>query len=181
MSEFVQIFTEVCLAWHSVLQSTTRTGLSCVKIMWLGGVLCRVSGVWYFKEVATWFPAISRCWDKRVLKVAFKQAHNITVLSLINIWATAYQNQQMTCAPNEDSDQPGQESSLFTWWKVGIKRSGKTDQTGQMPRLIWVFTGRTDHFVGFVLLQLNYVIYLNVSKVNFLENCGHVIMYLSHS
>ena len=29
----------------------------------------------------------------------------------------------------------------------------KTDQTGQMPWLIWVFAGRTSHFVGFVLLQ----------------------------
>ena len=32
--------------------------------------------------------------------------------------------------------------------------SEDTDQTGQMPRLIWVFAGRTCHFVGFVMRQL---------------------------
>ena len=29
-----------------------------------------------------------------------------------------------------------------------------SDQTGQMPRLTWVFTGRTSHFVGFVTTRL---------------------------
>ena len=29
-----------------------------------------------------------------------------------------------------------------------------SDQTGQMPKLIRVFTGHTDHFVGFVVLWL---------------------------
>ena len=33
-----------------------------------------------------------------------------------------------------------------------------SDQTGQMPRLIWVFAGRTGHSVGFVMRQLVYVI-----------------------
>ena len=33
------------------------------------------------------------------------------------------------------------------------------DQTGWMPRLIWVFAGRTGHFVGFVLRQL--ILFLN--------------------
>ena len=31
-----------------------------------------------------------------------------------------------------------------------------SDQTGRMPRLIWVFAGRTDHFVGFVMPWLNF-------------------------
>ena len=29
-----------------------------------------------------------------------------------------------------------------------------SDQTGRMPRLIWVFAGRTCHFVGFVMRRL---------------------------
>ena len=33
----------------------------------------------------------------------------------------------------------------------------KPDQTGQMPRLIWVFAGRTYHFVGFVMRWLIFV------------------------
>ena len=32
--------------------------------------------------------------------------------------------------------------------------SKDSDQTGRMPRLIWVFAGRTCHFVGFVMRQL---------------------------
>ena len=33
--------------------------------------------------------------------------------------------------------------------QVFFVRTTKTDQTGQIPRLIWIFTGRTGHFVGF--------------------------------
>ena len=32
--------------------------------------------------------------------------------------------------------------------------SNDSDQTGRMPRLIWVFAGRKGHFVGFVMRQL---------------------------
>ena len=40
------------------------------------------------------------------------------------------------------------ESSLSAWWKPGplathYAQSEDSDQTGQMPRLIWVFAGRT--------------------------------------
>ena len=34
--------------------------------------------------------------------------------------------------------------------------SKDSDQTGRMPRLICVFNGQTDHFVGFVVLWYNY-------------------------
>ena len=34
--------------------------------------------------------------------------------------------------------------------------SADSDQTVWMPRLIWVFAGRTDHFVGFVMPWLNF-------------------------
>ena len=34
--------------------------------------------------------------------------------------------------------------------------SKDSDQTGRMPRLIWVFAGRTGHFVGFVMKWLSY-------------------------
>ena len=65
------------------------------------------------------------------------------------IWAASWQNQQCACAPSEDSDQPGHQSlrcphekkleSLSTHWA----RSEDSDQTRRMPRLIWVFAGRT--------------------------------------
>ena len=48
------------------------------------------------------------------------------------------------------------ESSLSTWVNLrslAIIRahSEASDQTGRMPRLIWVFAGRKDYFVGFVM------------------------------
>ena len=49
---------------------------------------------------------------------------------------------KMACSPSEDSDQPDQSlrcPSLATHWA----HSEDSDQTGQMPRLIWVFAGRT--------------------------------------
>ena len=51
------------------------------------------------------------------------------------------------------------ESSLCAQWIAKDTRflhadSEEADQTGRMPRLIWVFAGRTGRFVGFVVLRL---------------------------
>ena len=51
------------------------------------------------------------------------------------------------------------ESSLCAQWVAKDPTflhagSEGSDQTGRMPRLIWVFAGRTCHFVGFVMRQL---------------------------
>ena len=50
-------------------------------------------------------------------------------------------------------------SSLSAWWNLGSLATHKphsedSDQTGRVPRLIWVFAGCTDHFVGFVMRRL---------------------------
>ena len=51
------------------------------------------------------------------------------------------------------------ESSLSAWRMLGSLathwvHSEDSDQTGRMPRLIWVFAGHTFHFVGFVTMRL---------------------------
>ena len=51
------------------------------------------------------------------------------------------------------------ESLLSAWRYSGslatdLAHSEDTDQTRWMPRLIWIFDGRTYHFVGFVMLWL---------------------------
>ena len=53
------------------------------------------------------------------------------------------------------------EPSLSAWRKPGFlathwTHSEDSDQTGRMPRLIWVIAGRKYHFVGFVMGRLNY-------------------------
>ena len=60
----------------------------------------------------------------------------------------------MACAPSKDSDQSGHPPCLISlrsaWWKLGPlathwAHSEDSDQTGWMPRLIWVFAGHTSH------------------------------------
>ena len=54
--------------------------------------------------------------------------------------------------------------------------SEDSDQTGRMPRLIWVFAGRTGHFVGFVVLWLNYFL---LSESRHSETCK--VKFISRS
>ena len=73
---------------------------------------------------------------------------------LIYIWATARQNQQNDCAFSKDSGwvlyQSDQSLCCPPEESMGpmlpIKRTAKT--LIRLPRLIWVFTGHTGHFVG---------------------------------
>ena len=62
------------------------------------------------------------------------------------------------------------ESSLCAWWVAKDPSflhadSEDSDQTGRMPRLIWVFAGRTCHFVGFVMRRL--ICCFNITKTKF--------------
>ena len=77
---------------------------------------------------------------------------------------------EITCSPSEDSDHswhpPGLiESSLCALCLARDPRflhvvSENSDHTGWMPRLIWVFSGRTCHFVGFVMRRLQFITFL---------------------
>ena len=60
------------------------------------------------------------------------------------------------------------ESLLCTQWVAKDPSflhvdSKDSDQTGWMPRLIWVFTGRTCHFVGFVMRRLIFTLQILLS------------------
>ena len=71
-------------------------------------------------------------------------------------WAISWQNQQSgMCTPSEDSDQPRHPRVLKDPNFLHAD-SEDSDQTGRMPRLIWVFAGRTCHLVGFVMRQLKF-------------------------
>ena len=61
------------------------------------------------------------------------------------IWTSAKSDQNLRCPHKK---------VLGPW--LPIECTAKTDQMGQMPRLMWVFAGRTCHFVGFVMLWLIY-------------------------
>ena len=81
---------------------------------------------------------------------------------------------KMTCAP--DSDRHGH--LLASWRHLGSlathwPHSEDYDQTGRMPRLIWVFAGHTYHLVGFVMLWLLY------SYQKMLRPVSVLLLYLS--
>ena len=73
---------------------------------------------------------------------------------------------KMTSAPIEDSVQHGHSPSLIRVFTVRMKYIGPLttywahskdpDQTGRMPRLIWVFAVRKCSFVCFVVRLLKY-------------------------
>ena len=80
-------------------------------------------------------------------------------------WAATWQNQQkMSVHPSKTRISLGtcpvwSESSLCAPWVAKDPMflnadSEDSDQTGMMPRLIWVSAGRTCHFVGFVMRRL---------------------------
>ena len=69
------------------------------------------------------------------------------------IWAAAWQNQQNELCTQQSL------SSVFAWINIVSlathwAHSDYSDQTGRMPKLIWVFAARTGHFVSFVVLIL---------------------------
>ena len=75
----------------------------------------------------------------------------------LHIWAASRQNQQNDCAyqrlRSAWASAPSDESSLCAQ-KVANDPSffhadSEDFQTGRMPRMIWVFAGRTSHFLGF--------------------------------
>ena len=68
------------------------------------------------------------------------------------------------------------ESSLSAWRKLGPlapywAHSEDSDQTGRMPRLIWVFAECTCHFVGFVMRRLICLCSLNFKPLIPWNNC----------
>ena len=75
------------------------------------------------------------------------------------MWVTARQNQENDVRPAKPQISLGicqgwLGSSLSALWVAKdqmLLHSKESDQTGQMPRLIWIFAWRTDHFVGFVM------------------------------
>ena len=73
------------------------------------------------------------------------------------------------------------ESSLCTQWVAKDPNflqvdSKDSDQTGRMPRLIWVFAGRTCRFVCFVMMRLilvdlKSVLYPKLNELRHVKTC----------
>ena len=96
-----------------------------------------------------------------------------------DIWATSWQNQQNGMCAQRWLRSAWSESSLCAQWVAKDPNflhadSEDSDQTGRMPRLVRVFTGRTCHFVGFVMRRL---ISFNKKKENVSKLIHDVLTY----
>ena len=69
---------------------------------------------------------------------------------LRSAWASAQSDQSLRCALRTKAFFMRTAKTLI---RLG-GCAGWSDQTGRMPRQIWVFAGRTCHFVGFVMRRL---------------------------
>ena len=82
---------------------------------------------------------------------------------------------KMACAPGEDSDQPGHLPSLIKVFAISMKKDWVLSYPLSAQRrlwsdwadlrLIWVFAGRTDHFVGFVMRRLISCFFFQLSVI----------------
>ena len=102
--------------------------------------------------------------------------HRLVWAYCVHIWASAWQTlQNGMCAQRRlRSAWASAQSDQSLRWALNEYTVAKdqnfphadsedTDQTGWMPRLIWIFTGRTCHFVGFAMRGL-------ISKTFFSEH-----------
>ena len=86
--------------------------------------------------------------------------------------ATTWQNQQNGMCTQRRS----RSAWASSWRKLGSLAthwvdSEDSDQTGWMPRLIWVFAGHTDYFVGFVMRRFKWH-FIAYSLHNYLSYCN---------
>ena len=100
------------------------------------------------QNVLSWqgFPCFLKLSASLLLKISSKPCES-------------YKTNKMTRASSEDSNAQGWSvSSLCALWvakdrKLPLTDSEASDQTGQMPRPIQIFTEHTGHYVGFVVLH----------------------------
>ena len=118
--------------------------------------------------------------------------HFIRFSECIRKWINEPPHSKYDCALSKNSDQPlgicqvwrsaktqispwafakSDQYSLCAHWVAKDPsflhaNSKDSDQTGQMPSLIWVFAGCTCHFVGFVMRRLIHVFGLSFQTFN---------------
>ena len=144
------LFTVSCKSFQSVLRSGHHVG----------------------PEMACQLSKLQRCmlnqYEPRMKEVVQHHHHDTAqVRDSYRIFEPPYiKTSKMTLHPAKTQISLGiglvwSESSLCTQWvakgpSFHHADSKDSDQTGQMHMLIWVFAGRTCHFVGFVMRWLIY-------------------------
>ena len=134
----------MCVVCQLFQTSSPQKPLGCLKpnFMWDGGTKVCSDGPGHMTKMAAMpiYVRVSRVltWVHWAASWQNQQSDLCAQQRLRSAWASAQSDQSHRC-PHEETLGP----------QLPIECTTKTDQTGQMPRLIWVFAGRTDHFVGF--------------------------------
>ena len=144
--------TEVSIRRHA----TVRMQNLCFRVLRRNNVSLFISHTkslihkrkyWLLLQMTVWTRLLSN-----KSKICLSVAATVVLLCQYEnyIWSATWQNQQNDCAQSKDSDQPPvwSESSLSAWRNIGPLathwvHSEDSDQTGWMPRLIWIFAGHT--------------------------------------
>ena len=123
-------------------------------------MICRTANPTFLQlfRGAPWSHRESRHWTVLChhLVVRSRLTRGITLVSC-HIWWTSHwekmyvETKRATARQNHQNDLCAQQIFRSAW---ASSQSEDSDQTGQMPRLIWVFAGCIGHFVGFVVHKL---------------------------
>ena len=136
---------------------TPKTGFLITRL-----ILCLLATIYYFTYTLTkvwktkteWIEkSMSRC-RHRFLVIRILYVYRIKHLSCLMTKPTKWLCPRRRLRSAWASAQSDQESLLCVQWvdkgpSFLQADSEDSDQTGWIPRLIWVFLGRTCHFVGF--------------------------------
>ena len=128
------------ISWMEIENWIVNPESKCIKIPMIGNTAKTYKMTCAQTQItphisAVWSVFAGRCtaWSESLLYTSFDPQHDKT--------------NKMTCAPSEDSDQPGHLRGSLASHSLHNKDS---DQTVWMRRLIRVFAWCTCHFVGFV-------------------------------
>ena len=103
-----------------------------------------------------WDPLVNQHWTRNIFTLCHRCCGlNVTKVKKVLIYiirATSWQNQQ--------NGMCNQQRLRSAWASAQSDlslhcHSKDSDQTGRMSRLIWIFAGRTNHFVGFFIRGSN--------------------------
>ena len=131
------------------------------------------SSIWYSwvwnQKPCKFMVLQGQCWSKNMNPTPCLASHYpCSKWGKAYKWATAWQSQQNCLCAQQRLGSAWAWPSLIrvstmhfmgSWRTQGFFRQTlKTDQTGRMPRLIWVLADWTGHLVGFVMQRLTLLV-----------------------
>ena len=149
-------------AWMS--SNLGRSGIFILELFALARVLVAKSFKLYLYLELT-VPQVSDCCPLgQLVQISYSRTKPTK-------WHVRTAKIQINLGINPDWSESSPSKDIAKDQRLPHANSEDSDQTGQTPRLIQVFAGRTGHFVGFVMLQLKYYFKQAWDTINLLCHC----------